>query len=108
MHAPKTTAVTTSHDADRTFAALVETVESGSYTLTTRDDASRTIAFTSGKTAFSWGHEYLATVTPAASGANLEVVAGGLDDKPKALLDGRKNVKAGAKVVEAVKAALGH
>lgn len=106
MHAPKTTVLTTSHDADRTFGALVETLESGSYTVTTRDDASRTVAFTSGKTAFSWGHEYLATVIPADGGAKLEVVAGGLDDKPKALLDGRKNVKAGAKVVAAVEATL--
>lgn len=107
MHAPRSTTVTTSQDADRVFAALAGVVSAAPYTEVARDDASRTIGFTSGKTAFSWGHEYLATVTPADGGANVEVTAGGFDDKPKALLDGRKNVKAAAKVAQALQDALG-
>ncbi|WP_370190061.1 hypothetical protein [Aeromicrobium sp.] len=107
MHAPRSTTVTTTQDADRTYAALTELASAPPYTEVARDDASRTVGFTSGKTAFSWGHEYVATVTSTDAGASVEITAGGFDDKPKALLDGRKNVKAAGRVAQALQDALG-
>jgi hypothetical protein len=107
VHAPRSTTVTTTHDAERTFAALTQLASVPPYTEVARDDASRTVGFTSAKTAFSWGHEYVATVTPTDDGASVEITAGGFDDKPKALLDGRKNVKAAATVGQALQDALG-
>ena len=106
MHAPKIKKLTTTHDADRLFASMVRTIEGGKYTVTDRDDERRLLGFASGKTLMSWGHEYIASVAPTADGANVELMCGGFDDKPKALLDGRKNMKAADAVLAAVKADL--
>ncbi len=54
----------------------------------------------------SWGHVCAATVKPEGTGSVLQLTVAGVPWAPKALMDGRKNQKAGAKLVEAVEAVL--
>ncbi len=106
MHAPKTRTLTTAVTADQLFEAVLRTVDNGKYALTPGDAQGRQATFTSGKTALSWGQEYVASVEPAGEGSTLTLVCGGLDGAPKALLDGWKNSKAADKFLEGVQAHL--
>lgn len=80
MHASRDT---TTHDADQVFTTRTEITSAWPYTQVDRDDASRTIRSTRGKTPFSRGHEYVAPVIPTDGGASVEVTAGGFDDRPR-------------------------
>lgn len=107
MHAPKTKTLATDVPAEQLFEAVLRTVDSGKYTLTTSDAAARTAAFSSGRTALSWGQAYDATVEPTGQGSTLTLVCGNVDGAPKALLDGFKNGKVADRFVQAVQANLG-
>lgn len=107
MRAPKTKSMSVTTSPDELFAALLRTVEDGKFELVESDAVARRAAFTSGKTALSWGQEYVAIVEPSADGAALEVVTGALDNAPKALMDGWKNGKAADKLLQAVRANVG-
>jgi hypothetical protein len=106
MHAAKTKTLTAPSTPDELFAAAARVVEGDKFTVVARDDAARSMAFTSGKSALSWGREYLLQVVPDGDGSTLTVVCGGLDDAPTALLDGWKHGKAATKLVESIEAAL--
>ncbi len=103
MRAPKTKSLSVSNSPDELYDALLQTVRSGKFELIEADDAARRASFTSGKTALSWGQEYVAVVEPSSDGASIEVVSGALDDAPKALMDGWKNGKAADKLLQAVR-----
>ncbi|MFA4927272.1 MAG: hypothetical protein WC558_02060 [Patulibacter sp.] len=107
MHAPKTKSITVPTPPDELFEVLLDTVRDGKFDLLEADADARRASFTSGRTALSWGQQYVGVVEPASDGSSLEVVAGGLDDAPKALMDGWKNGKAADKVVQAVRAHVG-
>jgi hypothetical protein len=107
MQKPKLSTTTYSATPQQVFDAVLGVVQHGAYELVALDNDSHTLAFTSGKTALSWGQQYIATVEPAAAGqTQLQLMCGGVDGRPSALLDGWKNGKAGAKVVASVGAAL--
>lgn len=88
--------------AEETFAALLGVVQNGKFEITALSNEHHKLMFTSGRTALSWGQEYVAEVVPAGNRATLNLECGGLDGRPKALLDGWKNGKAADKVLEAV------
>lgn len=107
MHAPKLKTWTTSTaDASTVFDALLGVVQSGKYTVVGLTNEHRKILFTSGKSALSWGQEYVGEVTEADGGTQVDLVCGGVDGAPKALLDGMKNSKKADKVLAAVAAAV--
>lgn len=107
MHAPATKTLALAQSVEEVFAAVVKAVETGKFTMTAVDPGNFKAAFGSGVTGFSWGNEYLATVTPEPKGALLEVVCGGLDGAPKALMDKWKNGKKADKALAAIQANLG-
>jgi hypothetical protein len=107
MQRPKLSTTSFKDTTQQVFDALLGVVQHGKFELVALDNDTHTMAFTSGKTALSWGQQYLATVDPDPSGgAQLKLVCGGVDGRPQALLDGWKNGKAGAKVVTAVSGVL--
>ncbi|MET0928585.1 MAG: hypothetical protein ABWX74_03655 [Aeromicrobium sp.] len=103
MQRPKL--ITTSYTAtvQQVFDAVLGVVQNGKYELVALDNDGHVMAFTSGKTALSWGQQYIATIEASTGGTSqLQLMAGGVDGRPQALLDGWKNQKAGDKVVVAV------
>ncbi|MET1037695.1 MAG: hypothetical protein ABW075_05435 [Aeromicrobium sp.] len=106
MQKPKLITTTCTATAQQVFDAVLGVVQAGRYELVALDNDAHVLAFTSGKTALSWGQQYVATIETTAGGAQLQLMTGGVDGRPQALLDGWKNAKAGAKVVAAVGAAL--
>jgi hypothetical protein len=107
MQSPKLATATFASGAQETFDTLLAVIQKGSFEQTGLDPDRHVVTFTSGKTMISWGHEYIATIEPSETGSRLELMCGGVDNRPKALLDGRKNAKAGAKVIATLRAALG-
>ena len=103
MQSPKTKSISSSKSVDELFAAIRTAVSEGTYEMKSVDEASRTMTFSSGKTALSWGNEYVATVTPSGQGSALELVCGTVDGAPRALLDGWKNGKAADKFLQTVR-----
>lgn len=103
MRATKERSADLSQPADAVLAAVHRVLEVGKYELGHSDEAQGSVAFTSGKTALSWGQEYLVRVTPAGAGSTLHVTCGSLDEAPKALLDGWKGGKAADKFIAAVR-----
>ncbi|WP_186760704.1 hypothetical protein [Arthrobacter alpinus] len=99
MHAPAMKSVTLAHAAEEVFAAVVKTVEGGKFEMAAADPATLSATFSSGKTALSWGNLYIATVRPEPKGTILELVCGGVDNAPKALLDKWKNSKTADKTL---------
>ena len=106
MHAPKLKTWTTTAPTSTVFEALLGVVQTGKYTIFALSNEQQRLLFTSGKTALSWGQEYVAEVREVDGRTQLEVVSGGHDGAPKALMDGWKNGKAADKVVAAVTAAV--
>ena len=106
MHAPKAKAWTTTAPAATVYEALLGVAQSGTYTLVAQDDASRKLAFAGGKSALSWGIEYVAEVIESGGQTRVDLVCGGHDGSPKALLDGWKHGKAADKVLAALAAAV--
>ena len=102
MHAPKTRTTDIASSPEAVFAALLGTVQHGKFQLAGLNNELRMVIFTSGKTALSWGQEYVAEVHADSGQARLDVMCGGKDARPKALLDGWKNGKAADKVIAAV------
>ena len=93
-------------DPAETYAALLGVVQSGKYALTDVCHAEGRVLFARGRSALSWGHFYSAWVRPSPTGTTLRLVVSGVPGAPRALLDGRKNLKAAEKVVTAVAEAL--
>jgi hypothetical protein len=106
MQAPKTRTSTTDATPDEALDALLGVVQHGSYTLVALSNEQRTMHFTSGKTALSWGQEYVAEVRVDGTQTLLALICGGVDGRPKALMDGWKNGKAADKVMTAVEGVL--
>ena len=102
MHAPATKTMTLQQPVEQVFAAVVKTVEAGKYVPGEVDASNFRIAFASGKTALSWGNEYIATVSAASGGTLLELECGGIDGAPKALMDKWKNGKQAEKALAAI------
>jgi hypothetical protein len=106
MRATKTRTLDRPTTPEQLFDAALGVVQHGKYTMLLLDTELRRIGFVSGKTAISWGQEYLVEVVPAADGAILTVVCGSHDDAPKALMDGWKGGKAADKYLAAVESVL--
>lgn len=104
MRAPKLKTWTTTSPAPMVFDALLGVVQQGKYTILALNNEHRKLAFTRGKTALSWGQEYLAEVIEADGQTQLQIVCGQIDGAPKALMDGWKNGKAAGKLIAEVTA----
>ncbi|GAB3120083.1 hypothetical protein [Glaciibacter psychrotolerans] len=102
MYAPRTKTIGFSISPDALYAAVQRTAETGKYTVVATAASTRKIGFLSGITWLSFGHEYVASITASAEGSALELVCGGRDAAPKALLDGWTNTKAADKFLSAV------
>lgn len=76
------------------------------YTLDALSNETLELRFHRGASAMQWGQEYLAAATAAGAATTLTVTCGGRDGRPMALLDGFKNSKAAAKVLDELDAAL--
>lgn len=106
MHAPKLKTWTTTAPASTVFDALLGVVQAGKYTIFGVTNEHHKMLFASGKSALSWGQDYVAEVSEVDGRTQLDLVCGGVDGAPKALLDGMKNSKKADKVLAAVAAAV--
>ena len=106
MQAIKNKTLSSDTTTEAAFAALLGVVQNGKFKISALSNEHHKILFTSGKTALSWGQEYIAEVVPANGKATLNLQCGGVDGRPKALLDGWKNGKAADKVLAAVQSVL--
>lgn len=104
MHAPKIKTWQTATPSQTVFDALLGVVQSGKFTIVALNNEYRKLAFISGRTPLSWGQEYLAEVVESDGQTRLEIVCGGVDGAPKALMDGWKNGRAAGKLVANVTA----
>lgn len=104
MRAPKLKTWSTTSPASTVFDGLLGVVQSGKYTIVALNNEHRKMAFTRGKTALSWGQEYVAEVIEADGQTQLQIVCGQIDGAPKALMDGWKNGKAADKLIVEVTA----
>lgn len=103
MQKPRTSITPFETSADKLYETVLAVAGEKPYTLAEQAEEGRAAIFSTGKTMFSWGHEFavmvIETEVPA---VELHVMCGGVDGRPTALLDGRKNAKAGAQFVSAV------
>jgi hypothetical protein len=106
MRAAKTRTLSRAVTAEQLYATALSVVEEQKYTLGNADAESLRLAFASGKTAISWGQEFLVEIAPSGEGAEMTVLCGSLDAAPKALMDGWKGGRAADAFVAAVEAAL--
>jgi len=106
MRATKTRTLTRPVAPQELFDAALGVVQNGRYRIAWLNNEVLRIGFVSGKTAISWGQEYLAEVVPSVEGAKLTVVCGSHDDAPKALLDAWKGGRAADTYLAAVVAVL--
>ena len=106
MRAVKIRTFDSKADGQTLFDVVLGVVQNEKYTLSGLDNAHRTIAFVSGKTALSWGQEFLGEITPSGSGASLRIACGSHDDARKALMDGWKGGKAADQFIAKVTAVL--
>lgn len=104
MHAPKNSSTTIQTTPQAAFEAVLGVVQNGKYDLRGVNNETRSLVFLKGMTALSWGTMYLVDVTSDGSGARVNVLVGGRDDAPKALLDGWKHGKAASKLLSEVEA----
>ena len=88
------------------FSALVYVVQQGKYEIGGLSNELQDLLFKSGQTMMSFGHFFVATVKADGPGSVLQLSVFGVPGAPKALLDGWKNKKAGAALVEAVEEVL--
>lgn len=92
---------------DEVFAAVLQVVQAESYALGGLSNEQKMLLFRSGKSAVSWGHQYVVGVVAFDDGGSqVQLTTDGVPGAPRALLDGRKNSKAGQKLVDAVQAVL--
>lgn len=84
------------------FQAALAVIEGGKYDLGGQSNEQLRLIAKSGKTAMSWGHYYAVEVVPDASGSSVRVTSDNPPNAPKALMDGRKNTKAAAKLSQAI------
>ncbi|MDN5899317.1 MAG: hypothetical protein L0H74_04545 [Brachybacterium sp.] len=106
MSSAKFASVESSRPIDESFAALLQVVQGREYELAGLSNETHQMLFKSGKTALSWGHYYMASGIGTAQGSTLNLTIAGVPGAPTSLLDGRKNKKAGEKLVEAVETVL--
>lgn len=99
MHAPKTASTTIQTTPQAAFEAVLGVVQNGKYDLRGVNNETRSLVFLKGMTALSWGTMYLVDIASDGSGARVNVLVGGRDDAPKALLDGWKHGKAASKLL---------
>ncbi len=106
MRAAKTKTLDRQNTPQELFDAALGVVQNGKYTLMALSNEQLRIGFVSGKTAISWGQEYVVESAPSAAGSTLTVVCGSHDKAPKALMDGWKGGKAADKFIAAVESVL--
>lgn len=106
MRASKTRTLTRPIDPQQLFDTILGVVQNGKYSVLLLDNGRRRLGFVSGKTAISWGQEYVVEVAGSGSSSTATVVCGSHDDAPKALMDGWKGGKAADKLVAAIEAVL--
>lgn len=106
MGAQKRLTLTSDRTEGDLFAAVVHAAQQGDYEIGGLSNERHELVFTSGKTLMSWGHMFAAVVESDGTGSVLQLVVAGAPGAPVALLDGRKNKKAGTEFVETVEAAL--
>lgn len=103
MQKPRTSITPFDTSADQLHQAVLAVASAEPYTLVEQAPEGRAAIFSTGKTLFSWGHDFAAMVIESdAPAVELHVMCGGVDGRPSALLDGRKNARAGAQFVSAV------
>jgi len=88
------------------FSALVYVVQQGKYEIGGLRHELQDLLFKGDPTLISYGHFFVATVKADGPGSVLQLSVFGVPGAPKALLDGWKNKKAGAALVEAVEEVL--
>ena len=106
MRATKTKTLNRPATPQHLFDAALGVVQNGKYTTLLLNNELLRIGFVSGKTAISWGQEYLVEIVPSGDGATLTVVCGSHDEAPKALMDGWVSGKAAGKYLAAVESVL--
>jgi hypothetical protein len=106
MRATKTRTLSRPVPPQQLFEAALGVVQNGKYDLLLLNNDLLRLGFVSGKTALSWGQEYLVEAAASGGGATLTVVCGSIDEAPKALMDGWKGGKAADKFVAAVESVL--
>lgn len=106
MSSAKHASLESSRPLDESFAALLQVVQGGEYELAGLSNETHQMLLKSGKTAASWGHQYVASGVETAQGSALNLTITGVPGAPTALLDGRKNKKAGEKLIAAVETVL--
>lgn len=89
------------------FAVVLQVVQTESFELVGLSNELKMMAFKSGKTALSWGHNYFVGVVARDDGSSqVQLTTDGVPGAPRALLDGRKNKRAGEKLIASIQAAL--
>ncbi len=107
MHAPKKQTRTVQAPPEAVFNAVLGIAQRPKpYTLVGVNNEAQRIVFSRGLTGLTWGAIYLVGIEPAAGGVDVTVTVGGRDDAPKALLDGWKHNRAGAKWLDELEAVL--
>lgn len=106
MGAPKPATLQSSKSVQEVFDTVLKVVQDHGYTVKALSNEVHQMIFTSGKTAMSWGHTFVVGVVLRDGSSVVQLVTDGIPGRPTALLDGRKNKKAGEKLLEAIQAAL--
>ncbi|MDN5895256.1 MAG: hypothetical protein L0H93_14685 [Nocardioides sp.] len=107
MHRPKVNTLAVDNSPDELYGAALTLVQGGKYALLAASNERHRLIFTSGRTALSWGQVYVIEIDPAAGGhTHLKLTCGGVDDAPRAMLDGVKNSRVGHKFIAAMEEAL--
>ena len=107
MHAPKTQTRTVQAPPQAAYDALLGIAQQDKpYALIGANNEHHMLVFARGRTPLSWGTLHLVTVAVEGSGSSITVTVAGRDDVPKALLDGWKHGRAGAKLLDRVEAVL--
>lgn len=103
MQKPRISTTPFETSADKLYEAVLATTNEDPYKFLEQAEEGRAVIFSTGKTLFSWGHDFSVMVIESdVPAVELHVMCGGVDGRPSALLDGRKNAKAGAQFVTAV------
>ena len=106
MQAAKLKTWTTESTAEALFEAILGVVQNGKFTLFAVNNEHRRIMFTTSMSPLSWGREFIGEVDVVEGRTTLNLVCGGVDGRPAALLDPWKNGKAADKFIAEVKSVL--
>lgn len=106
MSAPRPATLQSPKSVQEVFDAVLKVVQDKDYKLDALSNEVHELIFTSGKSLISWGNVFVVSVVPHEQGSVLQLTTDGIPGRPTALLDGRKNKKAGEALLAAVQSAL--